>query len=43
MILLDSFALIAYFRGEPAADHVQRALWHDDVAISQIQIPEHCR
>ena len=40
MILLDAFALLAYFRGEPAAEVVQQMLWDNDVAMSQVQAAE---
>ena len=39
-VLLDAFALIAYFRDEPAAAHVQRVLWNGELAMSAIQVAE---
>ena len=40
MVLLDAFALIAYFRDEPAATQVQRLLWEAQPAIAATQIAE---
>ncbi|MFM7536820.1 MAG: hypothetical protein ACKO91_13660 [Acidimicrobiales bacterium] len=28
-VVLDAYALVAYFREEPAADAVQRVLWEE--------------
>jgi PIN domain nuclease of toxin-antitoxin system len=39
-VLLDAFALIAYFRDEPAASQVQRLLWEAQPAIAATQITE---
>lgn len=39
-VLLDAFALIAYFRDEPAAADVQRLLWESQPAIAATQITE---
>jgi PIN domain nuclease of toxin-antitoxin system len=40
MTVLDAFALVAYFREEPASQRVQELLWSTPLAISQIQFAE---
>jgi PIN domain nuclease of toxin-antitoxin system len=39
-VLLDSFALIAYLRDEPAAAAVQQRMWAGDVSMSAVQLAE---
>jgi PIN domain nuclease of toxin-antitoxin system len=39
-VLLDAFALVAYFTDEPAAAQVQRLLWDGPAAISAVQVAE---
>lgn len=38
--LLDAYALIAYLRGEAAADAVSTLLWQGDTAITAVQLAE---
>ncbi len=39
-VLLDAFALLAYFLDEPAAPIVQQMLWDDHPALTAIQLAE---
>lgn len=39
-VVLDAYALVAYFREEPAADAVQRVLWEERTHLSAVQAAE---